>query len=218
MNASTPHPTGPARSEPRTADRILDVAEELFAERGFAGTAVRDIATRAGLNPASLYNHFENKQALYDAVVERGVRPIYAILDRILLDDGGPDRDAIAELMAHLSAAPGLARLIQHEALAGGEHALRLAGRWLEPMYARASAALAKSPALGQWEPHELPLLLMTYHHLIFGHFAMAGALGELLGVDLLSPDAVERQTRFVEKLSERLLGADADARRGDSA
>jgi AcrR family transcriptional regulator len=47
-----------SRDVPNTADRILDAAEALFAERGLAGTAVRDIAARTGLNPASLYNHF----------------------------------------------------------------------------------------------------------------------------------------------------------------
>lgn len=198
-----------------TADRILDAAEALFAERGFAGTAVRDIATRAGLNPASLYNHFESKQALYEAVLERGVRPIYAILDP-LPERGTPDPRALAALMDHLSRAPGLARLIQHEALAGGDHARRLARRWLAPLYARATAALERSPGLADWEPEDLPLLLMTYHHLIFGHFAMAGALGELLDVDLLSGEAIARQTRFLEKVTEKLLGADgltSDAR-----
>ncbi len=43
---------------PVTRDRILDVAEALFAERGFAGTSVREIAAKADLTAASLYNHF----------------------------------------------------------------------------------------------------------------------------------------------------------------
>ena len=57
---------------PITRDRILDTAEALFAERGFAGTAVRDIAAAVGLTAASLYNHFAGKEALYAAVLERG--------------------------------------------------------------------------------------------------------------------------------------------------
>lgn len=214
MTIPSPQPQGAAASDARgTPDRILDAAEALFAERGFAGTAVRDIATRAGLNAASLYNHFASKQALYEAVLERGVRPIYAVLDRMARDDAAPGSDALAALVDHLSRSPGLARLIQHEALAGGEHAMRLARRWLEPIYARAHVALERSPALADWEREELPLLLMTYHHLIFGHFAMAAALGELLDVDLLSPEAIERQTRFLEKVTEKLLGAEGLAR-----
>jgi len=212
MSSPSPQPQAGilAPELPRgTAVRILDAAEELFAEGGFAGTAVRDIAARAGLNPASLYNHFESKQALYEAVLERGVRPVYEILDRLVAGgQDAPDRRAIAELMGHLSRSPNLARLIQHEALTGGAHAMRLARRWLAPLYARATEALERSPRLADWEPEELPLLLMTYHHLIFGHFAMAGALGELLDVDLLSREAVDRQTRFLEKVTAKLLGA----------
>jgi AcrR family transcriptional regulator len=205
--ADSPVPTpGDGRG---TAARILDAAEALFAERGFAATAVRDIAERAGVTPASLYNHFAGKQALYDAVLERGLRPFYEILDRAASDATPPAPSILAELMGHLHAAPDLARLIQHEALAGGEHVMRLARRWLAPLYARASVALERSPALRSWEPEELPLLLMTYHHLIFGHFALARALGEVLGVDFLSPEGLARQTRFLEKVTERLLGAE---------
>ena len=66
-----------------TAQRILDAAQRLFAERGFNGTAVRDIAGRVGLNPASLYNHFRNKEALYEAVLERLLKDFSAPLDEL---------------------------------------------------------------------------------------------------------------------------------------
>ena len=47
-----------------TRDVILDAAERRFAERGFAGVSVREIAADAGLkNQASLYHHFKNKVA-----------------------------------------------------------------------------------------------------------------------------------------------------------
>src|SRR5678816_2214858 len=64
-----------------TRDRILDTAEALFAERGFAGTAVRDIAAAVDLTAASLYNHFAGKEALYNAVLERGLRPVIDVLE-----------------------------------------------------------------------------------------------------------------------------------------
>jgi DNA-binding transcriptional regulator YbjK len=62
-----PVPQSASSGAPQTRERILDVAEALFAERGFAGTSVRDIAASAGLTAASLYNHFDGKEALYDA-------------------------------------------------------------------------------------------------------------------------------------------------------
>src|SRR5437773_7772671 len=64
-----------------TRDLILDAAEARFAERGFAGVAVREIAADAGLkNQASLYHHFKNKRAIYEAVLARGIEPLIALV------------------------------------------------------------------------------------------------------------------------------------------
>src|SRR5215470_10744403 len=60
-----------------TRDVILDAAGRRFAERGFSGVSVREIAADAGLkNQASLYHHFRDKRALYEAVLARGLEPI----------------------------------------------------------------------------------------------------------------------------------------------
>src|SRR2546427_12692245 len=61
-----------------TREVILDTAERLFAARGVEGVAVRDLAREMGVTASSLYNHFPGKQALYDAVLERGLGPIVA--------------------------------------------------------------------------------------------------------------------------------------------
>src|SRR5574337_2169161 len=76
--------TAATRSEgSSTRDLILDAAERRFAERGFAGVSVREIAADAGLkNQASLYNHFRNKRALYEAVLARGLEPIVTLVAR----------------------------------------------------------------------------------------------------------------------------------------
>lgn len=52
-------------------ERILDSALELFSEKGYAATTVRDIAGAVGVKAASLYNHFEGKQGIFDALIER---------------------------------------------------------------------------------------------------------------------------------------------------
>jgi AcrR family transcriptional regulator len=48
--------------------RILKAAAECFTQRGYAGTSVKDICQSAGVAPATLYRHFRNKQALFEAV------------------------------------------------------------------------------------------------------------------------------------------------------
>jgi AcrR family transcriptional regulator len=54
-----------------TQQKILDIASSVFAEEGFAGARVDEIARRAQVNKAMLYYHVGNKQALYTAVLSR---------------------------------------------------------------------------------------------------------------------------------------------------
>jgi TetR/AcrR family transcriptional regulator len=199
-----------AEADFTTKDRILASAELLFAERGFAGTAIRDIAARSGLNGASLYNHFPSKQALYEAVLERGIHPL---LEELVHAAATPDPSPaagnriIGALMAHLERTPLLPRLVQHEAVRGGEHLGRLARRWIRPLFEQGLAALKASPDARRWNEDELPLLIAAYLHVVFGHFAMAPLLAEVLDEDPLAPASLARQTRFLRKLSQLLVG-----------
>ena len=66
----------PAAAEARlpvTADAVLDAALTLFAERGYHGTAVSQIAASLGIRTSSLYNHMRSKQDLLEAIVGRTV-------------------------------------------------------------------------------------------------------------------------------------------------
>ena len=55
-----------AKEPPSTRDRILTVALELFAQHGYAGASVRELARRVGIRESSLYNHFSNKAAILE--------------------------------------------------------------------------------------------------------------------------------------------------------
>lgn len=56
----------------RTRRRILDAAARTFRERGYAATRLADIAAAAATQAGSLYYHFDSKEELLDAVLERG--------------------------------------------------------------------------------------------------------------------------------------------------
>ncbi len=64
-------------------ERIVTVAESLFAERGYSATRVAEIAEAAGLSPGAggLYRHFESKEALLVAVVDRASERLQVTLD-----------------------------------------------------------------------------------------------------------------------------------------
>ena len=53
-----------------TKERILDEALTLFSEKGYANVFVGEIAERVGIKAPSLYKHYTNKQAIFDAIIE----------------------------------------------------------------------------------------------------------------------------------------------------
>jgi AcrR family transcriptional regulator len=63
-------------ASPSTQNRILDAAEELYLERGFADTSLRELTRRAGVNLSAVNYHFGSKEALFHALVERRFAPI----------------------------------------------------------------------------------------------------------------------------------------------
>ena len=84
-----------------TKERILDVSERLFADRGFSKTSLRDITSEAGVNLAAVNYHFGSKEALLSAILERRFRPIndkrIALLDELEAAAGkdGPELEDI---------------------------------------------------------------------------------------------------------------------------
>jgi AcrR family transcriptional regulator len=61
-------------------EQLLDVGRTLFADKGFDGTSVEEIAEKAGVSKPVVYEHFGGKEGLYAVVVDREVR---RLLDRI---------------------------------------------------------------------------------------------------------------------------------------
>lgn len=90
-------------AQPDTIARILDAAEQLFADRGFAETSLRTITSRAGVNLAAVNYHFGSKKALIQAVFERFLTPFCAALDAALdrrLRDTGQTHLSLDDLLA----------------------------------------------------------------------------------------------------------------------
>ena len=61
-----------------TKTQILDATEHLIAEKAFAGTTLRSIASAAGVNLAAVHYHFGSKEDLFRAVVQRIAKPVVA--------------------------------------------------------------------------------------------------------------------------------------------
>jgi AcrR family transcriptional regulator len=194
-----------------TAERILDAAEALFAEHGYAGTTLRDVATRVELRIPSLYNHFPSKDALYAAVLERGIGPVLAILAEFGAQEAARrDPGAVIErVMARLQRHPNLPRLVLHETLSGGQRLTPMLREWIAPVFGRASEMVAISPGSSRWTPEQVPLLVLAMYHMMVGYFASVALWADLNGSDLLSPSMFAQQTGLLREIVTALFPAD---------
>jgi len=198
-----------ARVARPTRDVILDAAERRFAERGFAGVSVREIAGDAGLkNQASLYHHFKNKKALYEAVLLRGVEPLVEIVSRSEIAGDAAD-PVLEQVVDYLGSHPHLPRLIQRAGLDDTKTLRSTVTKLLSPLYAHGLRVLGAS---GGWDAAEMPHLAVGLYHLIFGYFANAALLETMLAEDPRSPAALSRQVQFLKTAVARLLGGDTPA------
>ena len=86
---------------PSRRDELLGIAAELFAERGFKNTTVRDIADAAGILSGSLYHHFDSKESMVDEILSSFQRDLFRTYDEIVASDRDPR--AKLEAVVHAS-------------------------------------------------------------------------------------------------------------------
>jgi len=181
-------------------DKILEVAEALYARRGFAGVGMREVAEAARLGKSSLFHHFRSKVQLYLAVHERVLGRLHERLSAVLASDAPPteklDRwvdaaiDAFAEQPS--SARILLRALVEEEAFESEE--------WPEGQAVDARVVsildgilrlLAEGMREGVFRDASPAHVVQTLIGATLYHFASA-ELGEaLLGAPLLSAEAV---------------------------
>ncbi|MBI4518993.1 MAG: TetR/AcrR family transcriptional regulator [Deltaproteobacteria bacterium] len=191
---------------------ILDTAERLFAQRGVDGVALRDLAREMNLTAPSLYNHFASKQALYEAVIERGLRPVM----EGVVEAWHPGtlrieqmRSNVDRLVTHLAAHPHLARLLQRALLEEAGTVKKLILRWMTPIYREGMAVMRETAGAAGWEPEEVPYLGVGLFGMIFGYFTNAALWQTVAGRsgDVTAPRVIATQRRFLEKALYRLMG-----------
>ena len=89
------------------ADRILDAAAALFAERDAAAVGMHEIARAAGCSRATLYRYFENREALHTAFVNREAYRLFGELGDQIKDVAAPAERLVAGVTTALRAVRG---------------------------------------------------------------------------------------------------------------
>ncbi len=87
---SAGHSSRAVRDKDATRQRLLDAAEEVFAEKGYHGTGVEDIVRASDSSKGGFYFHFPNKQAIFLALIDALVPRLAAAVDRAIAAETDP--------------------------------------------------------------------------------------------------------------------------------
>src|SRR5918997_334998 len=97
--------------------QLLDVARSLFAEKGFDGASVEEIAHRANVSKPVVYEHFGGKEGVYAVVVDREMHYLLALMTSALAEEAHPrlllERAAFALLDYVEGSADGFRMLVR---------------------------------------------------------------------------------------------------------
>lgn len=191
-----------------TAERVLDAAEDLFAEKGYSAASLGEVADRVGIRSPSLYNHFKNKEALYQAVLERLLERFNVPLAEMLAQPVTRQRilNWLQEIISLHHRHPNLARLLQHAALSGGPHTTELVERMFRPIF-DAPPPEHNEDLFKLGDPALQPWAVMALNNIVMSYITMAPMYRDMLGMDPFSNEALERQTELILKLARMVMG-----------
>lgn len=182
--------------------RVLDAAEHLFAERGYAGATTRMIAAQAGIQKRMLFYYYPNKDALYRAVLERIVTSLVDIHQQFR-DDPGPVglAEAVAGITYFVAARPAALRVLVREIMDAGPHLATLAREHLAPLFARGADEMRRNMATGVFRPADPMQVLMNVGGVTLYYFLMIPLLRLVWDRDPLAPAALAERAAAVQDL-----------------
>ena len=134
----------PSSSDQTVRQQLLAAARGLFAQQGYDGVSIRQVAETAAVNPAMIHYYFGSKQGLYEAMLTDTFTPLIERLSAVLgasADDAGALRNFFSLYMHTLGANPWMPPLILREVVAEGG---RLRGWFIQQFAARGGGLLTR--------------------------------------------------------------------------
>ena len=203
--ATLRRPTEERERDPEATRRnILEIATEEFAEKGFSGARVDEIAARTNTSKRMIYYYFGDKEGLFVAVIERAYAGIRAIEANLKLDHVDPEqalRTLVGFTFDYQNAHEGFIRLVMVENIHRGVHLARSGNieelnvpaiATLRDIYGRGRAAGVFRDGIDEVDLH------MTISALCFFNVANRATFSRIFKREMATPDALARRREIV--------------------
>jgi TetR/AcrR family transcriptional regulator len=167
-----------------STERILDAARGEFAQHGFGGARLQDIAARAQLSHPTLLYHFGSKEGLYAAVIEQAMQD-WAAMTSLAIADGKAGFERVASLIdagfAFFATHLDFVVIWRREAIEGGGRLEQAMADHMRPFLEQAVEFLRREIAAGRLREHDPVELIQLAYGAVLSFFSDAGFRARLL-------------------------------------
>jgi TetR/AcrR family transcriptional regulator len=183
---------------------ILQAAVCEFAAHGIAGARMDAIAAAAHVNKALLYYYFQDKDALYEAVLDHVFSGLRARVVPVLESDLPPRQKMLEYLgtyFVYIAANPQFPRVVQAEWMRSGAESpsmQRVAKEYFRPIYGKLTEVLREGAEAGEFRKVNPMDFLPSVAAMIVFYFGAAPLMKMLMKVDPLSAERIQERRSFV--------------------
>jgi TetR/AcrR family transcriptional regulator len=192
-----------------TREAILAVAGHRFAESGYAGTRLAEIADEVGIRTPSLFHHFPSKLELYRAVLLDAFDDWFELVAQttVVTEPGWPQVEhVLRSAFRFFEEHPDFVRLARWEAMDGGPVLAEELAALLRPMFERAVGFLERDMREGRIRQCDARRLMITGYGAVLSYLSDAPLVGALMGEDPLGRDALVAEQEHIIDLFRHAL------------